>query len=93
MVHQRGGVHDDVDVVGEAITEIVPEGVRTADGTLHRLDALVLATGFTATDFLARSFTWNAPGLSTLRGAGLALLERLGPLKSQVARRMMFGSR
>ncbi|MDP4301324.1 FAD-dependent monooxygenase [Leptothrix discophora] len=45
------------------------------------------------TDFLARSFTWNAPGLSTLRGAGLALLERLGPVKSQVARRMMFGSR
>ena len=45
------------------------------------------------TDFLARSFTWQAPGLSTLRGAGLALLERLGPVKSQVARRMMFGSR
>ncbi|MGY0196455.1 FAD-dependent monooxygenase [Leptothrix sp. BB-4] len=45
------------------------------------------------TDFLARSFTWDAPGLSTLRGVGLAVLERLGPVKSQVARRMMFGSR
>ena len=29
-----------------AITEIVPEGVRTGDGTLHRLDALIVATGF-----------------------------------------------
>jgi cation diffusion facilitator CzcD-associated flavoprotein CzcO len=46
-------VRDDVAVVGDAITEVVPEGVRTADGTLHRLDALVLATGFAATDFLA----------------------------------------
>ncbi len=46
-----------------------------------------------ATDFLARSFTWPLPGLSTLRGAGLSLLQRLPMLKSQIARRMMFGSR
>jgi 2-octaprenyl-6-methoxyphenol hydroxylase len=46
-----------------------------------------------ATDFLARSFTWPWPGLSTLRGAGLAALGVAGPLKSLLARRMMFGGR
>jgi 2-octaprenyl-6-methoxyphenol hydroxylase len=46
-----------------------------------------------ATDFLARSFTWPWPGLSTLRGAGLALFGQVGPLKSLLARRMMFGGR
>ena len=35
-----------VELVTERIEEIVPEGIRTADGALHELDALVLATGF-----------------------------------------------
>ena len=46
-----------------------------------------------ATDFLARSFTWQTPGIATLRGVGLAVLDRLPPLKHALARRMMFGSR
>ena len=46
-----------------------------------------------ATDFLARSFTWQFPGLSTLRGLGLAALEAAPPLRSLLARRMMFGHR
>ena len=46
-----------------------------------------------ATDFLARSFTWQAPGVATLRGMGMALLEALPPVKNALARRMMFGSR
>lgn len=46
-----------------------------------------------ATDFLARSFTWNAPGLSTVRGLGLASLQALGPIKRMLARQMMFGAR
>ena len=46
-----------------------------------------------ATDFLARSFTWSLPGAGTARGLGIAALQRLGPLKSQIARQMMFGSR
>jgi 2-octaprenyl-6-methoxyphenol hydroxylase len=45
------------------------------------------------TDFLARSFTWTAPGLSTLRGAGLGLLQLATPIKHAVARHMMFGWR
>lgn len=35
-----------MDLVTEPIDRIEPEGVVTADGTLHPLDLLVLATGF-----------------------------------------------
>ena len=45
------------------------------------------------TDFLARSFTWRAPGIATLRGVGMAVLDKFPPLKNALARRMMFGSR
>ena len=44
---------DDVELVDTPIAEVVPDGVLTADGVLHELDVLVLATGFTATEFLA----------------------------------------
>jgi 2-octaprenyl-6-methoxyphenol hydroxylase len=46
-----------------------------------------------ATDFLARSFTWELPGLGAARGFGMAALQVLGPLKSALARQMMYGSR
>jgi len=46
-----------------------------------------------ATDFLARSFTWKLPGAGAARGLGLAALQVLSPLKSALARQMMFGSR
>ena len=46
-----------------------------------------------ATDFLARSFTWKLPGAGAARGLGIAALQALGPVKSALARRMMFGSR
>jgi 2-octaprenyl-6-methoxyphenol hydroxylase len=46
-----------------------------------------------ATDFLARSFTWKLPGAGAARGLGLATLQALGPIKSALARQMMFGSR
>jgi 2-octaprenyl-6-methoxyphenol hydroxylase len=45
------------------------------------------------TDFLARSFTWNAPGIDTLRGVGLAVLNKLPWVKDSLARQMMFGQR
>ncbi|RVU49075.1 FAD-dependent monooxygenase [Rubrivivax rivuli] len=44
-----------------------------------------------ATDFLARSFTWQLPGAASARGLGLAALGALPPLKGWLARRMMFG--
>ncbi len=46
-----------------------------------------------ATDFLARSFTWQGPGLAGARGLGLAALQALPPLRDWLARRMMFGLR
>jgi 2-octaprenyl-6-methoxyphenol hydroxylase len=45
------------------------------------------------TDFLARSFTWRWPGLGLVRGSALALLNAAAPLKSLLARQMMFGRR
>ena len=46
-----------------------------------------------ATDFLARSFTWHLPGAGAARGLGMMALQALGPVKSAIARQMMFGSR
>ena len=46
-----------------------------------------------ATDFLARSFTWKLPGAGAARGLGIAALQVLSPLKSAIAKQMMFGSR
>jgi 2-octaprenyl-6-methoxyphenol hydroxylase len=46
-----------------------------------------------ATDFLARSFTWQAPGLGAVRGLALAVLQGATPVKSALARQMMFGRR
>jgi 2-octaprenyl-6-methoxyphenol hydroxylase len=45
------------------------------------------------TDFLARSFTWPAPVLATLRGMGIGAVGALGPVKRLLARSMMFGWR
>ena len=46
-----------------------------------------------ATDFLARSFTWKLPGAGAARGLGMAALQAIKPLKSALARQMMYGSR
>jgi cation diffusion facilitator CzcD-associated flavoprotein CzcO len=37
---------ENVELVTEPIAEVAPEGIRTADGALHELDAIVFATGF-----------------------------------------------
>jgi cation diffusion facilitator CzcD-associated flavoprotein CzcO len=42
-----------VNVITEAITEIGPDGVLTADGRRHEVDAIIYGTGFTPSDFLA----------------------------------------
>ena len=43
---------DHVHLVTDGITEITPEGVRTADGELHEADVLIYGTGFKASEFL-----------------------------------------
>lgn len=45
------------------------------------------------TDFLARSFTYPAPILATVRGLGLGAVGAISPLKRLIARSMMFGWR
>ncbi|MEC3955191.1 NAD(P)/FAD-dependent oxidoreductase [Nocardia sp. CDC153] len=41
-----------VEVETTAITEIVPEGIRTADGVTHPADVIIYGTGFKGTEFL-----------------------------------------
>ncbi|HEX5775130.1 MAG TPA: hypothetical protein VFX95_00475, partial [Caulobacteraceae bacterium] len=43
---------DYVDLITEAIIEITPDGLVTADGKLHEADVIIYGTGFTASDFL-----------------------------------------
>ena len=44
--------HPNADLVTSPIERIEPDGVRTADGVLHDLDVLVLATGFQVDRFI-----------------------------------------
>jgi 2-octaprenyl-6-methoxyphenol hydroxylase len=46
-----------------------------------------------STDTLARLFTVNLPTLATLRGLALTALEFVPPVKTALARQMMFGQR
>jgi 2-octaprenyl-6-methoxyphenol hydroxylase len=46
-----------------------------------------------ATDLLARGFTWGGPTLAAARGLALSAVQAAGPLRSRLARRMMFGLR
>lgn len=43
-----------VELVTEPIEEMVPAGVRTADGAVHEVDVIVYATGFDVTNLAAR---------------------------------------
>ncbi|MEV4127543.1 NAD(P)/FAD-dependent oxidoreductase [Nocardia sp. NPDC049707] len=45
-------VEPNVTVETSAITEIVPNGVRTADGTVHEAEVIIYGTGFKGTEFL-----------------------------------------
>lgn len=49
----RALVKPNVEVVDDAVAEITATGVRTADGQLREVDAIIYGTGFAATDFLA----------------------------------------
>lgn len=59
----------------------------------QRARALDRRGTITFTDTLVRLFSNDAPPLRHLRGAGLLALDMLPPLRSFVARRMMFGAR
>ena len=42
-----------VEVVTEPVVEVLPNGVRSGDGTVHEVDVIIYGTGFAATEFLA----------------------------------------
>jgi cation diffusion facilitator CzcD-associated flavoprotein CzcO len=57
-----------VEVVVERISRVGPEGVQAADGRLHELDVLILATGFHAHDYM-RPIAISGEGGATLAEA------------------------
>jgi cation diffusion facilitator CzcD-associated flavoprotein CzcO len=42
-----------VEVVTAPVTQVLPHGVRSADGRVHEVDVIIYGTGFAATEFLA----------------------------------------
>ncbi|HEY0956340.1 MAG TPA: FAD-dependent monooxygenase [Roseateles sp.] len=83
----------DAQALVDALRDMAETGAGL-DATLARVDwqrAPDRWPMIAATDFLARSFAWRLPGLPALRGLALAGLERATPLKTALARRMMFG--
>lgn len=52
-----------VRLVTDAVRRVVADGIETADGSLHRVDAIVYGTGFAATDFLAPMRVTGRDGL------------------------------
>lgn len=80
----------------QTLVDALRFGAGTIDDTLRRVEwarAPDRWATIATTDFLARSFTWGWPGLDVLRGAGMAALQALPPLKHALARQMMFGRR
>ena len=52
-----------VEVITDDVVEVLPHGVRTADGTEHAVDVIIYGTGFAATEFLAPMKITGAGGL------------------------------
>lgn len=50
-------------LITEVILKVEPEGVRTADGKLHKLDVLVLATGFNPAAFILPTHVTGEDGV------------------------------
>jgi 2-octaprenyl-6-methoxyphenol hydroxylase len=68
-------------------------GERDLLARYARNRALDRYAGIGFTDFLVRMFSNEIPPLALARGAGLALLDILPPVRHFLARRMMFGAR
>jgi 4-hydroxyacetophenone monooxygenase len=57
-------LRDNVELVTEPIASVAPEGIRTDDGILHQVDAIILGTGFQASNFLCSVNYAGRKGLS-----------------------------
>jgi 2-octaprenyl-6-methoxyphenol hydroxylase len=71
-------------------SELGGAAMLTAYARGRRVDVL---GGLGFTDFLVRTFSNDVAPLRHARGLGLMALEMLPPLKTFVARRMIFGAR
>jgi cation diffusion facilitator CzcD-associated flavoprotein CzcO len=60
-----------VELVTDAITRVVPEGLVTADGAVHEVDCIIWGTGFRTTDFMFPMEITGAHGRS-LRDSWIA---------------------
>jgi 2-octaprenyl-6-methoxyphenol hydroxylase len=80
-------VHELVRQVRDA--ESVPAALRR----FERNRAADRWSTLAVTDVLARAFTWRWPLVGTARSVGLAAMEGVSPVKSVLARQMMFGVR
>lgn len=60
----RSLTRPNVELVTNAITEITPTGVKTADGTVHEVDCLIYGTGFKTNDFMFPMEIHGAGGTS-----------------------------
>jgi len=56
--------HPNAELVTEPILRIEPQGIRTADGVLHELDVLVLATGFEVDRFVRPTTVTGRDGVN-----------------------------
>lgn len=52
-----------VELVTDSITEITPEGPRTADGRVHPVDCIIWGTGFRTTEFVSPMRITGAEGV------------------------------
>ena len=61
-----------VDLVTDAVAGLAPEGVVTADGTLHEVDCVIYGTGFRTNDFMFPMEVTGAGGRDAARRVGAA---------------------
>ncbi|ALG86867.1 flavin-containing monooxygenase [Gordonia phthalatica] len=55
---------DNAELITDAIVEVTPDGIVTADGTRHDVDVIVLATGFRAHDYMRPMTVVGRDGLT-----------------------------
>ena len=61
---------DNVELLTTAIAEVVPQGVRTADGVVHEADVIIYGTGFKADQFLLPMQVFGRSGTELVRQWG-----------------------
>ena len=52
---------DNVTLVTDPIETFTEDGIRTQDGTEHKVDTIIYATGFSLSDHMNKAFSANVP--------------------------------